>query len=457
MLLLLVSAPLVSANTRRKPKPQVNAVIAAGGGGSSASSGSSDAADSSSSSSDAGPDLKSSPGNQLAGEESPDAPTPVFITVSVNKIGSIESVAGTFWFDFYIYLSWRDDRQEEGSFQTSASWWPQPELINKNNQDDVPEWSCSFSEGAPYFMQKEVRTPEEGMWSLCQIRQQVTLDTELQLHDFPFDVQNAEIVLESFSMLVDAMTFRPVKGIEQGLLPKEGPGAVSGWSIIGLSVATYPHTYDTLEETYHQLRLTLLVQRQADYYVTRYVWGTVFLVAMALLVLFVPGDVPDRLGFVQSSFLGIVSWQFILVSSAPVTGYNTRLDNFMLVSMVIVFMTYVYNSVRTSLRMDAVCHVSRRTRELHTGAHRVDELGGRTERQIQRRRGQGECRTKKGAGDDTAAANSIVMLREHELPLVVGHFCGAAPYRRFLDRVRDNPVSWRYSSAQGQQLRRKPA
>ena len=58
---------------------------------------------------------------------------------------------------------------------------------------------------------------------------------------------------------------------------------------------------------------------------------------MALMVLFVPGDEPDRLGFVQSSFLGIVSWQFILVSSTPVTGYNTKLDNFMLIAMVTVF------------------------------------------------------------------------------------------------------------------------
>lgn len=59
--------------------------------------------------------------------------------------------------------------------------------------------------------------------------------------------------------------------------------------------------------------------------------------SMALLVLFVPGHEPDRLGFVQSSFLGIVSWQFILVSSTPVTGYNTKLDNFMLIAMVTVF------------------------------------------------------------------------------------------------------------------------
>jgi hypothetical protein len=82
------------------------------------------------------------------------------------------------------------------------------------------------------------------------------------------------------------------------------------------------------------------------YLFNRYVWGIVFLVAMALLVLFVPGDEPDRLGFVQSSFLGIVSWQFILVSSTPVTGYNTKLDNFVLVSMCVVFCVYFWNSVR---------------------------------------------------------------------------------------------------------------
>lgn len=75
-------------------------------------------------------------------------------------------------------------------------------------------------------------------------------------------------------------------------------------------------------------------------------WGVTFLVAMALLVLFVPGNEPDRLGFVQSSFLGIVSWQFILVASTPVTGYNTVLDNFMLVSMSVVFAVYFWNACR---------------------------------------------------------------------------------------------------------------
>ena len=136
------------------------------------------------------------------------------------------------------------------------------------------------------------------------------------------------------------------------------------------------HYYPTFEATYSTLTYWLLLERVPEYFIVsfsflqpqrypslspflfsicvnvalispsyppishsqnRYIWGVVFLVSMALLVLVVPGHEPDRLGFVQSSFLGIVSWQFILVSSTPVTGYNTKLDNFMLIAMVTVF------------------------------------------------------------------------------------------------------------------------
>ena len=131
-----------------------------------------------------------------------------------------------------------------------------------------------------------------------------------------------------------------------GLYPPDGPAGIAGWNISSTKAEVSVHTYSNLKEAYSALQFSLRISRIPDYYVTRYVWGVVFLVAMALLVLFVPGDEPDRLGFVQSSFLGIVSWQFILVSSTPVTGYNTKLDNFMVIAMSIVFVVYFWNSVR---------------------------------------------------------------------------------------------------------------
>jgi hypothetical protein len=353
---LLIFLLAIALPASAKPKPKVPLKpVPGGGGGEGEGEGDESATDPQASIVCDGCD-KSPPGNQVltgwlpewteAGAV-PNGSCPVFSTVSVNKIGSIDSASGTFWFDFYIYISWRDDRQDPVAFDISTAWWPQPELINKNNQDETPSWSCSFGEGPPKFMASDVPT-SDGIWSLCQIRHQVTLDAQLLLYDFPFDTQYADITIESFSMQEDQMHFRPVKGIEGGLLPKEGSQAVSGWTIVSSTVTTSAHSYDTFEEVYDQLKLTLELTRLPDYYITRYVWGVVFLVAMALLVLFVPGDCPDRLGFVQASFFGIVSWQFILVESAPVTGYNTKLDNFMLISMVVVFITYVWNSVSPS-------------------------------------------------------------------------------------------------------------
>ena len=99
-------------------------------------------------------------------------------------------------------------------------------------------------------------------------------------------------------------------------------------------------------ETYHQIVLVLALQRLPDYYVSRYVWGAVFLVAMCFLTLCVPSEEADRLGYAQGSFLGIVAWEFILVTGLPPTGYNTRLDDFMVISMVCVLIIYAWNAVR---------------------------------------------------------------------------------------------------------------
>ena len=348
-LALLVTVTLVSA----KPKPTVNAAIAAGGGSGGQSGGNSGNADDEELGANNGTDLSEPPGNWITGDLN--ASAPIFTTVSVNKVGSINQVDGTFWFDFYIYIAWRDDRQLENagsSFDANDPkvWFPKPELINKNSEDAESDWFCNWGEPdvVPVFMEKEVTSPK-GVWSLCQVRRQVTLDADLLLKDFPFDTQNANIIIESLDKVEDQMHYLLVKGIEDGLIPPQGRDGVSGWTILDTQATTSSHSYSMFGEVYSQLKLSLVLQRQPAYYVTRYVWGVVFLVAMALLVLFVPGDVPDRLGFVQSSFLGIVSWQFILVTSAPVTGYNTRLDNFMVVSMVVVFIAYVWNSVRTAL------------------------------------------------------------------------------------------------------------
>jgi hypothetical protein len=45
-------------------------------------------------------------------------------------------------------------------------------------------------------------------------------------------------------------------------------------------------------------------------------------------------------------FMGIVSWMFVLAAQTPVLGYNTRLDDFMTLSYLVVFVVVLYSCVR---------------------------------------------------------------------------------------------------------------
>ena len=193
--------------------------------------------------------------------------------------------------------------------------------MNKADGDDIEPRFCECKPTRPIYMDGAVSEVEPGvMWCECRGRAQVTLDAELLLKSFPFDVQSANIIIEAYLYDVDELVWVPVPSISAGLIPPQGRGGVPGWDIASTSATVSEEEYPIFNETYSRLKLSLRLARIPDFYISKYVWGVVFLVAMALLVLLVPGNEPDRLGFVQSSFLGIVSWQFVIVSSTPVTG-----------------------------------------------------------------------------------------------------------------------------------------
>ena len=275
--------------------------------------------------------------------------TRVTAAVVTNKISSISELEGTFAHDFYFYIAWPDARQPEGPFDTTASgcpFWPSPEIMNiANGSPDPPTFSCEFTPDAPAYVAAADRVGKP-MWGECTSRFRVTLDATLTLKMYPYDRQTASVVIESTDYESDVIKWVAAAGSTASIIPPSGVSGIAGWVIMGTSVSSTEHDYPLFSETFNQLAINLVLQRNPDYFVTRYVWGVTFLVAMGLLVLLVPGDQPDRLGFVQSSFLGIVSWQFILVVSTPNMGYSTRLDEFFIVAMAIVFAAYVWNSFR---------------------------------------------------------------------------------------------------------------
>ena len=255
----------------------------------------------------------------------------------------------TFAHDFYFYIAWPDARQPEGVFDPAESggpFWPSPEIMNiATGSPDPPTFSCEFTLIPPTFV-PAAQQAGQLMWGSCQSRFRVELDATLLLKVYPYDRQSANVIVESTAYGSSELVWVAAAGTTTSIIPPSGVTGIAGWVIKGASVSSMTHEYPLFGESYDQLTISLVLQRNPDYFVARYVWGVTFLVAMGLLVLLVPGNEPDRLGFVQSSFLGIVSWQFILVASTPNMGYSTRLDEFFIVAMAIVFAAYAWNSFR---------------------------------------------------------------------------------------------------------------
>jgi hypothetical protein len=118
----------------------------------------------------------------------------------------------------------------------------------------------------------------------------------------------------------------------------------AGWDHLGNSVLLLNHTYPALQETYHRVEMTVVLQRQYAYYLSRVVANIILLVLMASGVTFLGNREADRLGFVQASFVGIVSWLFVLSAETPKLGYSTRLDSFINASFGAVFAQFFYHA-----------------------------------------------------------------------------------------------------------------
>ena len=105
-------------------------------------------------------------------------------------------------------------------------------------------------------------------------------------------------------------------------------------------------TYHPVDDVfYSHMHIYVRLSRQPSIYNMRFSLGSALLTIMAFFKLFIKPDEPDRLGFANTCFLGIVSWQFILVASTPALGYPTRMDVFLVMSLIFITGVYLWNAV----------------------------------------------------------------------------------------------------------------
>jgi len=227
-------------------------------------------------------------------------------------------------------------------------YWTDPRLIGWDFERPLPDklWGphCLIVNSTPDF------TDAQTQFELCdettgRIKRgrmfQGTIDNPMDLHDFPFDVDDVKLICESVShwMCKDGSTYGSMaRGQSYSLrhicMPGEGKlvgiywdGHVSEWEMLGVSVklTQLPPTPQGTIRTPCNIAFHLC--RRYAFYFYKVMLPLYLLATLSFATFFleVP-DIGDRAGVVSTYFLAAFAMLYVVGSYLPTTDYLTKMD-----------------------------------------------------------------------------------------------------------------------------------
>eukprot|EP00762_Andalucia_godoyi_P004845 ANDGO_07284.mRNA.1 Cys-loop ligand-gated ion channel len=320
----------------------------------------------------------------------PYEPLNVYTKVYFNMLQKINGVEQTFNADFYLEVFWNNPTidNQTPEYDPATNFNPFIEMINVVG---TPEQTIS----SPYqvhasqptlllgYPAGDLQIPNTtGPWVQADFRFKGDFLVDINLRDFPFDIQTIFIIAESAIWANEQMKFvvLPANLPPAGVLP---PGfEVQSWTIQGNRAEEFDYYYTLFQASYSRLRYAIVVKRDPGYYLSKFVIGVVVLVMMGFLCFALEVDEADRMMGSITVFLAIISYLFIASQDLPKVAYSTRIDSFMQLSYLTVFACMAVHAVNyllfyiLEMRDEDARMVLRIAEAQHAEARRADSARG---------------------------------------------------------------------------------
>ena len=172
----------------------------------------------------------------------------------------------------------------------------------------------------------------------------------LNLRDFPLDRQTLNIHIIAVGLLESEVALTPLV-MEHG----RGSGIAKQFSLPDFGVVSWkaePQSYIPYEGQVGVagFLMEIDVQRRASYYF----WKIIFPLCLIVIISWIPRwidptQIGTNIGVATTSFLTLVAYLFAVAYLLPRVSYVTRLDLFILLSTVMVFISLLQTAVTTKL------------------------------------------------------------------------------------------------------------
>lgn len=274
-----------------------------------------------------------------------DEPIGVELAIYVIDIDGVDSVEQNFSGSVYYEAHWNSPAlRHEGpgplTRQTADIWTPRLTIIN---QQQV--W--------PAFPERVEISPDGDV----ALRQKVwgSFSQPLDLRDFPLDRQTLTIHVVAAALLESEAVISPLK--EDG---ETDSGIAEQLPLPDFRVVSWkaqPQAYVPFEgeEGIAGFLMEIDVQRQANYYVWKIIFPLCLIVVMSWIPRWMdPKHVNTNIGVATTSVLTLVAYLFAIAHLLPRVAYFTRLDKFILLSTLMVFIGLLQTVATTRATSDAV-------------------------------------------------------------------------------------------------------
>ena len=279
-------------------------------------------------------DASPSPRPRLSRPGAGKNPTKVSVGMWLLDIDSIDSSAQNFEANFFVMLSWKDPRlaQPGGrnrTYDITRVWNPRIQVANEIGlvRRTFPEVVDVAPDGTVVYRQRFV-----GPFS-----------QPLDLNDFPFDTQTFRIHLISVGNASSDIEFvRAQEWIDAGMPMAAGIAkgiSLPDWKVESHRTDSAPYVVAVGADV-AGFAFDFVAKRDSGYYVWKVILPLLLIVMMSWSVFWIdPSSSGTQIAVATTSMLTLIAYRFAIDSQVPKVSYMTKMDQFIVVGTVLVFLT----------------------------------------------------------------------------------------------------------------------
>src|ERR1043166_7045167 len=263
-------------------------------------------------------------------------PTQISVGIWVPDISSIDSAQQTFTAEIAVVLRWKDPRLAHPGkgivrYPLGQIWHPRVGIVNETN---------SVSRKMP----DSVEVDPDGTVTSRQLYAGA-FTQPLRLQSFPFDRQTFRVQLVAVRYQSNEVVFVPDQiWIQDGL---KGAGGISpsvtlpDWTIEKFEVKPLAYALAPRHQ-YTSYAFEFTAARNVSHYILKVMFPLVLIVFMSWAVFWLdPIHSNSQINIAIPSMLTLIAYRFAIDNQLPRLPYMTRLDAFILMGTVLVFISLI--------------------------------------------------------------------------------------------------------------------